>query len=146
MDSLLEELIAVNSDSALNFFVENLRETAGAEKHRDDETFYVASVLAHYSQTSRADTMSIPSMANLSEVFDSFILNTSLLSEAQILIETTPVPLDPNNGWRVNCVPTGDPNCKPTQIELTGTACASWHLATNKNITFDFPCDVIVPG
>jgi len=73
-------------------------------------------------------------------------VNTSLLSEAQILIETTPVPLDPNNGWRVNCVPTGDPNCKPTQIELTGTACASWHLATNKNITFDFPCDVIVPG
>jgi hypothetical protein len=85
VDSLFEELIAVNSESALKFFVENLRETAGAEKHRDDETVYVASVLAHYSQTSRADTMSIPSMANLSEVFDSFILNTSLLSDAEIL-------------------------------------------------------------
>jgi hypothetical protein len=85
MDSLFEELIAIDSSSALNFFVENLRETAGSERLREDETFYVASILAHYSQTSRADTMSIPSMANLSEVFDSFILNTALLSDAEIL-------------------------------------------------------------
>lgn len=85
MDTLFEELIAINSDSALNFFVDNLRESAGTERVREDETFYVASILAHYSQTSRADTTSIPSMANLSEVFDSFILQTSLLSDSEIL-------------------------------------------------------------
>jgi hypothetical protein len=85
MDSLFEELIAIDSDAALNFFVNNLRETAGSERVRDDETFYVASILAHYAQTSRSDTASIPSMANLSEVFDSFILPTSLLSDAEIL-------------------------------------------------------------
>jgi hypothetical protein len=85
MDSLFEELIAVDSASALKFFVSSLRDSAGAERLRDDETLYVASILAHYAQTSRADTQSIPSMANLSEVFDSFILPTALLSDAEIL-------------------------------------------------------------
>jgi len=85
MDSLFEELIAIDSGAALNFFVDNLRETAGTRTMRDDETFYVASVLAHYAQTSRADTMSIPSMANLSEVFDSFILQTTALNDSEIL-------------------------------------------------------------
>ena len=85
MDSLFEELIAVDSGAALNFFVNNLRETAGAENLRDDETLYVASILAHYAQTSRADAVSIPSMANLSEVFDSFILHTDGLSDSELL-------------------------------------------------------------
>ena len=85
MDSLFEELVAVDSGSALKFFVSNLRETAGNESLRDDETFYVASILAHYSQTSRADATSMPSMANLSEVFDSFILQTVGLSDSEIL-------------------------------------------------------------
>jgi hypothetical protein len=85
MDSLFEELVAIDSGSALKFFADNLREAAGTETLRDDETLYVASILAHYAQTSRADTASIPSMANLSEVFDSFILHTSLLSDAEIL-------------------------------------------------------------
>jgi hypothetical protein len=85
MDSLFEELIAIDSNAALNFFVNNLRDSAGAERLREDETLYVASILAHYSQTSRADTASIPSMASLSEVFDSFILPNCLLSDAEIL-------------------------------------------------------------
>ena len=85
MDSLFEELVAVNSDAALNFFVNNLREAAGEGNLREDETLYVASILAHYSQTSRADTVSIPSMSNLSEVFDSFILHTAGLSDSEIL-------------------------------------------------------------
>jgi len=85
MDSLFEELFAVDSSGALNFFVNNLRDTAGNEPLKEDETLYVASILAHYAQTSRADTMSIPSMANLSEVFDGFILHTNGLSDAEIL-------------------------------------------------------------
>jgi hypothetical protein len=85
MDSLFEELVAVDSTSALNFFVNTLRDTAGTDNLREDETLYVASILAHYSQTSRADTVSIPSMANLSEVFDSFILPAVGLSDSEIL-------------------------------------------------------------
>jgi hypothetical protein len=77
MDSLFEELIAIDSRHALNFFLVNLKETMGAQRFRDDEVSYVASILAHYSQTSRFDTGSIPSMANLSEVFDNFILQTA---------------------------------------------------------------------
>ncbi|HVY91755.1 MAG TPA: hypothetical protein VHA14_03360 [Bryobacteraceae bacterium] len=85
MDSLFEELVSVDSTAALKFFVENLQETAGAQKLREDETLYVASILAHYAQTSRADTLSIPSMANLAEVFDSFILHTPGLADSEIL-------------------------------------------------------------
>ena len=85
MDSLFEELVAVDSNAALKFFVNNLRDTAGDADLKEDETLYVASILAHYSQTSRADTVSIPSMANLSEVFDSFIWQTPELKDSEIL-------------------------------------------------------------
>jgi hypothetical protein len=85
MDSLFEELIAIDSRAALSFFADNLRDTAGTGRLRDDERFYVASILAHYAQTSRADTCSIPSMANLAEVFDSFILQTTALNDAELL-------------------------------------------------------------
>ena len=85
MDSLFQELIAVDSGIALNFFVENLHETMGTRKLREDEVFYVASILAHYAQTSRFDATSIPSMANLSEVFDNFILQTTAARDSEVL-------------------------------------------------------------
>jgi hypothetical protein len=81
MDSLFEELVAVDSGRAFKFFLASLQETAVPEKYREDEMLYVASILAHYSQTSRCDTTSMPCMANLSEVFDNFILQTSTDSE-----------------------------------------------------------------
>ena len=85
MDNLFEELIAVDSDKALNFFLANLRETMGTRRFRDDEILYVASILAHYSQTSRSDTTSLPSMADLSEVFDNFILQTITHNDSEML-------------------------------------------------------------
>ncbi|HEY4085212.1 MAG TPA: hypothetical protein VGM43_04700 [Bryobacteraceae bacterium] len=85
MDALFEELVGVDSGAALKFFVENLRETAGNQSLREDETLYVASILAHYAQTSRADAGSIPPMANLSEVFDAFILHMPGLNDSEIL-------------------------------------------------------------
>ena len=81
MDSIFEELFAVNAERAFKFFLASLRETAVTGIYRDDGMFYVASILAHYSQTSRFDTTSMPCMANLSEVFDNFILQTSTDSE-----------------------------------------------------------------
>ena len=66
MDSIFEELVGVDSKRAFNFFLVSLRETAITERFVDDELLYVASILAHYAQTSRSDTTSIPCMANLS--------------------------------------------------------------------------------
>jgi hypothetical protein len=85
MDSLFEELVAIDSAKALDFFQASLRETVGIRGLREDEALYVASILAHYSQTSRFDTASIPSMAGLSEVFDSFILQTAALNDSELL-------------------------------------------------------------
>lgn len=85
MDSIFEELVAIDSKQALRFFLESLQETAGVERLRDDERLYVASVLSHYAQTSRADTVSLPSMANLSEVFNTFILQARTVTDSEIL-------------------------------------------------------------
>jgi hypothetical protein len=85
MDGLFEELVPVDSERAFSFFLENLRETTGTEHLPDDEAFYVASILAHYSQTSRSDKVSLPSMANLSEVFDTFLRQTTRLDDSEIL-------------------------------------------------------------
>jgi hypothetical protein len=85
MDSVFEELVAIDSERAFNFFLANLRETAVMAKCKDDEMLYVASILSHYSQTSRFDTASMPCMANLSEVFDNFILRNSELADSEIL-------------------------------------------------------------
>jgi len=85
MDSIFEELVGVDSKRAFNFFLTSLREIAITERFVDDELFYVASILAHYSQTSRSDTTSMPCMANLSEVFDNFVLQTNKLTDSQVL-------------------------------------------------------------
>jgi hypothetical protein len=85
MDSIFEELVAVDSNRAFNFFLASLREAVVAERFTDDEMLYVASILAHYSQTSRFDTTTMPCMANLSEVFDNFVLQTTRLTDSQSL-------------------------------------------------------------
>ena len=85
MDSVFEELVAIDSKRAFNFFLASLKETALTERLKDDEMFYVASVLAHYSQTPRFDATSMPCMANLSEVFDNFVLQTTRLTDSEIL-------------------------------------------------------------
>jgi hypothetical protein len=85
MDSIFEELVAVDSERAFNFFLASLRETGVTEKLKQDEMLYVASILAHYSQTSCFDTTSMPCMANLSEVFDHFVLQTNRLTDSETL-------------------------------------------------------------
>ena len=85
MDSIFEELFAIDSERAFNFFLARLRETAETERFKDDEMFYVASILAHYSQTPRFATASMPCMANLSEVFDNFLLQTTRLMDSEVL-------------------------------------------------------------
>jgi hypothetical protein len=96
---------------------------------------------------------------NVNGTGSSIKVDTTQLNKAQVLVcekadpasgvcptGTMSVPLDNNNGWRINCVPLGDPACKPTQLELTGSACANWRSPNNTHIDLDFPCGVIVPG
>jgi hypothetical protein len=85
MDSIFEELVGIDSERAIRFFLASLRETAGTERFKNDEVFYVASILAHYSQTPRFDATSMPCMANLSEVFDNFVMQTTRLADSEIL-------------------------------------------------------------
>lgn len=72
MDKILEELLRVSSDDALRFFFYGLKGVS--KKKAGDEMLYVASVLAHYAQTSRYDCQSMPVLANLREVYERFIL------------------------------------------------------------------------
>jgi len=83
MDELWCELFGVDSSAAFNFFLSGLKEVSG--KRAGDEMYYVASVLAHYSMTSRYDASSMPTLADLTEVFDQFVLiqtNDSKILEA----------------------------------------------------------------
>lgn len=82
---LLGELIGVDSAGAFGFFLENLRDSARAEKLKEDELLYVTSVLAHYAQTSRFDSSSRPCMAGLAQVFDQFLMQTAVLHDSELL-------------------------------------------------------------
>jgi hypothetical protein len=77
MSDLFDELYGVDFNTAVNFFFTGLKVVTG--KETSDEMIYVASILAHYSLTPRYDDniLSIPPMADLSEVSDkSFLLET----------------------------------------------------------------------
>ena len=77
MDDFLEDLLAVDHRGAFEFFVVGLRDVADADVDRQ-ELLYNASVLAHYSQVSTAAETDFPAPANLSFVFDQFVLGTEL--------------------------------------------------------------------
>jgi len=62
-------------------------------------------------------------------------VNLALLDRASVSIEGQPLPLAQDNGWRMN---------SPTQVELVGSACATWNDPKSTHIDFNFPCDIIV--
>ena len=62
-------------------------------------------------------------------------VNLDLLAQASVILEGQPVPLSPDNGWRMNT---------DTQLELVGSACATWHAPESLHISFNFPCEIIV--
>ncbi len=85
----LQELFGVNSEQALRFFIDSLREETLPVGIVEDETYYVASVLAHYAQTPRGND-SFVSPGNLAEVFESSFLpgigaDSPLLTDPGIL-------------------------------------------------------------
>jgi hypothetical protein len=77
----LGELLATDHQRILEFFVSGLRDVS--EPNVDpQELFYNASVLAHYAQVSTQAGVEWPAPRNLSEVFDHFVSDTTLLCDS----------------------------------------------------------------
>jgi hypothetical protein len=54
-----------------------------------------------------------------------------------VLIETTKIPQSATNGWNVDA-------SAPSTLVLSGTACDTWRMPNNNDITFNFPCGSII--
>ena len=80
----LGELLATDHRRTLEFFVLGLRDVSEANVDRE-ELFYNASVLAHYAQVSTQAGVEWPAPANLSEVFDHFVSDTTLLRDSLMM-------------------------------------------------------------
>jgi len=80
----LGELLATDHQRTLDFFVLGLRDVSEPNVDQQ-ELFYNASVLAHYAQVSTQTGGEWPAPANLSEVFDHFVSDTTLLRDSQMM-------------------------------------------------------------
>jgi len=78
------ELLATDHRQTLQFFVTGLRDVSEATVDQQ-ELLYNASVLAHYAQVSTHADVDWPAPANLGEVFDHFVLDTSLLRDSLMM-------------------------------------------------------------
>jgi hypothetical protein len=72
----LGELLATDHRQALEFFFQRLKDVSGPSVDQY-ELIYNASVLAHYTQVSTHAEFDLSTPANLSVVFDRFILETT---------------------------------------------------------------------
>ena len=80
----LDELLATDHRRTLEFFVVGLRDVS--EPNVDpQELLYNASVLAHYAQVSTQAGAEWPAPTNLSEVFDHFVSDTTLLHDGLMM-------------------------------------------------------------
>src|SRR5436190_23913576 len=82
----LRELLAIDQRQALAFFVLRLQEVCEPRVDRH-ELFYNASLLAHYAQVSTQPDVDLPAPANLSAVFDHFVVDTTLMHD-RLMMET----------------------------------------------------------
>ena len=82
--SAFSELLAADQRQTLEFFFIGLKDVSEPTVDRG-ELMYNASVLAHYAQTSRCAVQHLPVPANLGEVFDHFVFDTSLAHDAEMM-------------------------------------------------------------
>jgi hypothetical protein len=82
----LRELIAIDHRQALEFFVQRLQDVSEATVDQE-ELLYNASLLAHYAQVSTQADVDLPAPATLSDVFDHFVSDTTLLHDS-LMMET----------------------------------------------------------
>jgi hypothetical protein len=80
----LGELLANDHQQTLEFFILGLRDVSEPTVDRE-ELFYNASVLAHYAQVSTQAGIEWPAPTNLSEVFDHFVSDTTLLRDSLMM-------------------------------------------------------------
>jgi len=73
----LRELLASDHRQTLEFFFLGLRDVSAPDVDRQ-ELLYNASVLAHFAQVSTRAGVDVPTPATLGDVFDQFVLDTSL--------------------------------------------------------------------
>ena len=82
----LRELLSATHRQALEFFFVGLKDVSEPTVDRQ-ELLYNASVLAHFAQVSTRADKDVPTPANLSAVFDSFVVDTTLLQDS-VMMET----------------------------------------------------------
>ncbi len=80
----LGELLASDHRRILEFFVMGLRDVSEPDVDRE-ELLYNASVLAHYGQVSTQAGVEWPAPTNLSEVFDHFVSDTTLVRDSAMM-------------------------------------------------------------
>ena len=82
----LRELLAIDHRQTLEFFVLRFQDLADPTVDRD-ELLYNASLLAHYAQVSTQPDADVPTPANLSAVFDQFVVDSTLRPDS-LMMET----------------------------------------------------------
>ena len=80
----LRELLAADQRQALDFFFVRLKDVSGPDVNRR-ELLYNASVLAHYAQVSTCAEAELPAPANLSAVFDNFVIDTTVVRDSMMM-------------------------------------------------------------
>jgi hypothetical protein len=80
----LRELFAVDERRTLEFFVTGLQDVSDADVDRR-ELLYNASVLAHYALVSTQSSTDLPAPASLMTVFEQFVLDETVVADAQLL-------------------------------------------------------------
>src|SRR3989344_3449492 len=84
MLSPLQELLAVGHRQVLEYFTTGLRDVS-EEPVDQQQLMYNASVLAHYAQTSTVTDDGWPAPATLATVFDSFVVDTSIVGDSSLM-------------------------------------------------------------
>jgi hypothetical protein len=79
----LGELLGVDHRQAIEFFFIRLGDVSGPVNR--EELRYNASILAHYAQVSTSAGEGVAAPADLSSVFDNFVVDASLCNDAQML-------------------------------------------------------------
>ena len=80
----LGDLLATDHRGTLRFFVVGLRDVSEPDVDQY-ELLYNASVLAHYAQVSTQAGIEWPTPADLSEVFDHFVADASLMHDSEMM-------------------------------------------------------------
>ena len=80
----LRELLAIDHRQTLEFFVMRLQDVSESTVDQQ-ELLYNASLLAHYAQVSTQPDVDVPAPANLTAIFDQFVVDTTLQQDSQMM-------------------------------------------------------------